>query len=151
VLNAGRAPAIDMRSMTVREVTAYMRSNYDVAVNYLFPVLQHMRKQGGGLVAQTNSLAGFLGVSATRLLFRCERRPCDCPSMHAGWNSAPSASDSSPFIPVSSRPRRRRTMVCRRLWISLKRRPSITSCIRCCANPGPTSSHSRCGGSFDWL
>jgi len=62
VLNAGGAPAIDMRSMQAQEVTAYMRSNYDVAVNYLFPVLHQMRRQGGGLVAQTNSLAGFLGV-----------------------------------------------------------------------------------------
>jgi NAD(P)-dependent dehydrogenase (short-subunit alcohol dehydrogenase family) len=62
VLNAGGAPAIDMRKMQAREVLACMRSNYDVAVNYLFPVLHQMRRQGHGLVAQTNSLAGFLGV-----------------------------------------------------------------------------------------
>ncbi|WP_426400837.1 SDR family NAD(P)-dependent oxidoreductase (plasmid) [Ralstonia sp. R-29] len=62
VLNAGGAPALDMRTMHAQEVTAYMRSNYDVAVNYLFPVLHQMRRQGGGLVAQTNSLAGLLGV-----------------------------------------------------------------------------------------
>jgi NAD(P)-dependent dehydrogenase (short-subunit alcohol dehydrogenase family) len=40
-----------------------MRSNYEVAVNYLFPVLHQMVRQGSGVVAQTNSLAGFLGVS----------------------------------------------------------------------------------------
>ncbi|MDG5975555.1 short-chain dehydrogenase/reductase SDR [Hydrogenophaga taeniospiralis CCUG 15921] len=62
VLNAGGAPALDMRAMNAREVTAYMRSNYDVAVNVLFPVLHQMVRQGGGLVAQTNSLAGWLGV-----------------------------------------------------------------------------------------
>lgn len=62
VLNAGGAPALDMRTMGAREVTACMRSNYDVAVNYLFPVLHQMVRQGGGLVAQTNSLAGWLGV-----------------------------------------------------------------------------------------
>jgi len=62
VLNAGGAPALDMRTMGACDVTAYMRSNYDVAVNYLFPVLQQMVRQGGGLVAQTNSLAGFIGV-----------------------------------------------------------------------------------------
>jgi NADP-dependent 3-hydroxy acid dehydrogenase YdfG len=62
MLNAGGAPAIDMRMMQAADVTRYMRSNYDVAVNYLFPVLQQMRRQGSGLVAQTNSLAGFLGV-----------------------------------------------------------------------------------------
>lgn len=62
VLNAGGAPALDMRAMNAREVTAYMRSNYDVAVNVLFPVLHQMVRQGSGLVAQTNSLAGWLGV-----------------------------------------------------------------------------------------
>lgn len=62
VLNAGGAPAIDMRRMQASEVTAYMRSNYDVAVNFLFPVLQQMVRQGSGVVAHTNSLAGFLGI-----------------------------------------------------------------------------------------
>jgi NAD(P)-dependent dehydrogenase (short-subunit alcohol dehydrogenase family) len=62
MLNAGGAPALDMRTMGAGQITAYMRSNYDVAVNYLFPVLHQMVRQGGGVVAQTNSLAGFLGV-----------------------------------------------------------------------------------------
>ena len=62
VLNAGGAPALDMRTLGAREVAACMRGNYDVAVNYLFPVLRQMVRQGSGLVAQTNSLAGFLGV-----------------------------------------------------------------------------------------
>ncbi|MCB4362117.1 SDR family NAD(P)-dependent oxidoreductase [Hydrogenophaga taeniospiralis] len=62
VLNAGGAPALDMRTMGAREVTACMRSNYDVAVNVLFPVLHQMVRQGHGLVAVTNSLAGWLGV-----------------------------------------------------------------------------------------
>ncbi|MCP1118257.1 SDR family NAD(P)-dependent oxidoreductase [Robbsia andropogonis] len=62
ILNAGGAPAIDMRAMRAHQVNAYMRSNYDVAVNYLFPVLQQMRHQTKGMVVQTNSLAGFLGV-----------------------------------------------------------------------------------------
>jgi len=78
LLNAGGAPALDMRTMDAGQVNAYMRSNYDVTVNYLFPVLGQMRKQASGLVAHTNSLAGFLGVplqgpysaakGATRLL-----------------------------------------------------------------------------------
>ena len=78
VLNAGGAPALDMRIMSVREVNAYMRSNYDVTVNYLFPVLHHMRQNRAGVIAHTNSLAGFLGLplqgpysaakGATRLL-----------------------------------------------------------------------------------
>ncbi len=62
VLNAGGAPAIDMRRMHAGEVLGYMRSNYDVAVNVLFPVLDAMRRQRGGVVVATNSLAGLLGV-----------------------------------------------------------------------------------------
>ncbi|MHA6788230.1 SDR family NAD(P)-dependent oxidoreductase [Pseudomonas bijieensis] len=62
VLNAGGAPALDMRKMNAGQVTAYMRSNYDVVVNYLFPALEQMSAQRSGLVVQTNSLAGFLGV-----------------------------------------------------------------------------------------
>lgn len=62
VLNAGGAPAIDMRAMNAAQVLAYMRSNYDVAVNVLFPVLRAMREQKSGVVAVTNSLAGLLGV-----------------------------------------------------------------------------------------
>ena len=62
LLNAGGAPAIDMRKMSAAEVKSYMRTNYDVTVNYLFPVLEQMKKQGRGFVAHTNSLAGFLGV-----------------------------------------------------------------------------------------
>lgn len=79
LLNVGGAPALDMRKMNAREVTAYMRSNYDTVVNYLFPMLEQMKKQRGGVVAHTNSLAGFLGVplqgpysaakGALRLLF----------------------------------------------------------------------------------
>ncbi|WP_223508329.1 MULTISPECIES: SDR family NAD(P)-dependent oxidoreductase [unclassified Pseudomonas] len=63
VLNAGGAPALDMREMKAADVTAYMRSNYDVVVNYLFPALEQMNRQGHGLVVHTNSLAGFLGVT----------------------------------------------------------------------------------------
>jgi NADP-dependent 3-hydroxy acid dehydrogenase YdfG len=62
LLNAGGAPAIDMRAMSAADVKRYMRSNYDVVVNYLFPVLAQMRRQGHGLVAQTNSLASFIAT-----------------------------------------------------------------------------------------
>jgi NAD(P)-dependent dehydrogenase (short-subunit alcohol dehydrogenase family) len=61
-LNAGGAPALDMTRMSASEVNACMRLNYDVVVNYLFPALAQMRRQKSGLVAHTNSLAGFLGV-----------------------------------------------------------------------------------------
>lgn len=49
MLNVGGAPALVMRTMGAREVTAHMRSNDDDAVNYLFPVLHQMVGQGGGV------------------------------------------------------------------------------------------------------
>lgn len=61
-LNAGGAPALDMRTVNAAQVTHYMRTNYDGVVNCLFPILDHMRNHGGGLVAHTNSLAGLLPV-----------------------------------------------------------------------------------------
>lgn len=62
LLNAGGAPDIDLRHSDAAEVKHYMRTNYDVVVNVLFPVLDQMRRQGHGLVAHTNSLAGFAGI-----------------------------------------------------------------------------------------
>jgi NADP-dependent 3-hydroxy acid dehydrogenase YdfG len=61
MLNAGGAPAIDMRTMNASQVKYYMQTNYDTMVNYLFPVLEQMKKQKSGLVAHTNSLASFIG------------------------------------------------------------------------------------------
>lgn len=78
VLNAGGAPALDMRTMDAESVLQCMRLNYDVTVNYLFPALEQMKTQRSGFVVHTNSLAGFLGIplqgpysaakGATRLL-----------------------------------------------------------------------------------
>lgn len=62
LLNAGGAPAIYMPKMSAGEVKHYMKSNYDSVVNYLFPVLEHMKQRQGGLVVHTNSLGGFYGV-----------------------------------------------------------------------------------------
>lgn len=62
VLNAGGAPALDMRAMQAEEVLSYMRTNYDVIVNVLFPALHQMRRQRSGQVVVTNSLAGLIGV-----------------------------------------------------------------------------------------
>lgn len=62
LLNAGGAPALHLVNMTAAEVKYYMRSNYDTVVNYLFPVLKHMKQRKSGMVAHTNSLASFFGV-----------------------------------------------------------------------------------------
>ena len=62
LLNAGGAPAIHLPKMNATEVKFYMKSNYDTVVNFLFPVLEHMKQRQGGLVVHTNSLGGFYGV-----------------------------------------------------------------------------------------
>lgn len=62
LMNVGGAPDLDLRTIGARAVKDYMRSNYDVCVNYLFPVLDQMMRQHSGMVAHTNSLAGLMGV-----------------------------------------------------------------------------------------
>ncbi|MBE5460711.1 SDR family NAD(P)-dependent oxidoreductase [Mycobacteroides abscessus] len=62
LLNVGGAPALDLKRLNADDITAYMRSNYDVAVNYLVPVLRQMCRQGSGTVIHTNSLAGWYGI-----------------------------------------------------------------------------------------
>lgn len=62
LLNAGGAPALDLHALDAEEITAYMRTNYDVAVNYLVPVLRYMSDRGQGVIAHTNSLAGWYGI-----------------------------------------------------------------------------------------
>ncbi|MEA1085022.1 SDR family NAD(P)-dependent oxidoreductase [Sphingomonas sp. M6A6_1c] len=62
LMNVGGAPDLDLRTIGAGEVIDYMRSNYDVCVHYLFPVLRQMMRQRDGLIAHTNSLAGLMGV-----------------------------------------------------------------------------------------
>ena len=62
LLNIGAGPAYNMASASAAAVNDCMRLNYDVTVNYLMPLIAHMKDNGGGLIAHTNSLAGFLGV-----------------------------------------------------------------------------------------
>jgi NAD(P)-dependent dehydrogenase (short-subunit alcohol dehydrogenase family) len=46
----------------VDDIARVMALNYDVTVNYLVPLVAQMRRQRDGLIAQTNSLAGLMGV-----------------------------------------------------------------------------------------
>lgn len=79
LLNIGQGPAQHLGKASAAEIKHSMRVNYDVTVNYLVPLIAHMKEAGGGLIAHTNSLAGFLGVpmqgpysaakAATRILF----------------------------------------------------------------------------------
>ncbi|GJO49952.1 short-chain dehydrogenase [Mycobacterium marinum] len=62
LLNAGGAPALDLTRLDAADITSVMDANYDVAVNYLVPVLRHMAERGTGVIAHTNSLAGWYAV-----------------------------------------------------------------------------------------
>lgn len=62
LLNAGGAPALDLTRLDAADITSVMDANYDVAVNYLVPVLRHMTERGTGVIAHTNSLAGWYAV-----------------------------------------------------------------------------------------
>lgn len=61
-VNAGQGPDLSMRTVSVAEVAAMTRLNYDVLVNTLVPAIARLRATGGGQVVHTNSLAGLLGV-----------------------------------------------------------------------------------------
>lgn len=62
VLNGGDGPVFNMAHITARQVLDNMRLNYDTFVNFLIPVMQHMKPRREGMIVHTNSLAGFLGL-----------------------------------------------------------------------------------------
>jgi NAD(P)-dependent dehydrogenase (short-subunit alcohol dehydrogenase family) len=62
LLNIGHGPPMNMAKVSVSDVRDNMRLNYDTMVNYLVPLVEVMKRQGGGVIAHTNSLAGFLGL-----------------------------------------------------------------------------------------
>lgn len=61
VLNAGGGRATSMAETSADEVLASMRMNYDTLVNFLCPLIQHMKTEGGTL-AYTSSPAGVFGL-----------------------------------------------------------------------------------------
>ncbi|WP_299732538.1 SDR family NAD(P)-dependent oxidoreductase [uncultured Endozoicomonas sp.] len=62
LLNVGDGPAFNMSKTGVDDVLGNMDLNYATMVNFLMPLIAQMKSQGGGLIAHTNSLAGFLGL-----------------------------------------------------------------------------------------
>jgi short-subunit dehydrogenase len=62
LLNAGQGPDMSMAEVSVDDVARVMALNYNVSVNYLVPLIAQMRRQRDGLIAQTNSLAGLMGI-----------------------------------------------------------------------------------------
>ena len=62
LLNVGDGPSFNMSKSTVKEITQNMNLNYTTMVNFLVPLIAHMKEHKSGLIAHTNSLAGFLGL-----------------------------------------------------------------------------------------
>ncbi len=62
LINVGDGPSFDMASTTADEVLHNMAINYNTLVYSLLPLIAVMKKQNHGLIAHTNSLAGFLGL-----------------------------------------------------------------------------------------
>lgn len=61
VLNAGGGEAMTMADAPAEDVLRLMRMNYDTLVNFLCPLIAHM-KERGGTIAYTSSPAGVFGL-----------------------------------------------------------------------------------------
>ena len=62
LLNIGDGPAFNMSKASVDEINHNTQLNYGTQVNFLVPLIAQMKQQGHGLIAHTNSLAGFIGL-----------------------------------------------------------------------------------------
>lgn len=62
LFNIGDGPSFNMATTSAADIKSNMQINYDSMVNYLVPVIQQMKMQQVGIIAHTNSLAGFLGL-----------------------------------------------------------------------------------------
>ncbi len=63
LLNIGMGPSLSIATATPAAITQNMRINYDTMINFFCPLVQQMKAQpGGGVIANTNSLAGFIGL-----------------------------------------------------------------------------------------
>ena len=63
LLNVGAGPPLNTAKAYPGEIKQNMRVNYDSMINFFSPVVRQMKKPDmGGIIANTNSLAGFLGL-----------------------------------------------------------------------------------------
>jgi len=63
LLNIGMGPSLDISMAAPEDIKQNMRINYDTMINFFCPLVQQMKTQeSGGVIANTNSLAGFLGL-----------------------------------------------------------------------------------------
>ncbi len=61
LLNAGGGKAMSMASASAQDVLHIARTNYDTLVNFLCPMIEHMKPRGG-IIAYTGSPAGYFGL-----------------------------------------------------------------------------------------
>jgi NADP-dependent 3-hydroxy acid dehydrogenase YdfG len=63
LLNIGIGPSLDIATAAPDDIKQNMRMNYDTMINFFCPLVQQMKTQDmGGIIANTNSLAGFVGL-----------------------------------------------------------------------------------------
>jgi short-subunit dehydrogenase len=63
LLNIGAGPSLSIADASPNEIKQNMRVNYDTMISFFCPLVQQMKTQDrGGIIANTNSLAGFLGL-----------------------------------------------------------------------------------------
>jgi NADP-dependent 3-hydroxy acid dehydrogenase YdfG len=63
LLNIGMGPSLAIAEASPEDIKQNMRINYDSMINFFCPLVQQMKTQkSGGVIANTNSLAGFLGL-----------------------------------------------------------------------------------------
>ncbi len=63
LLNIGAGPSLSIATASPGDIKQNMRVNYDTMINFFCPLVQQMKAQdSGGIIANTNSLAGFLGL-----------------------------------------------------------------------------------------
>jgi len=63
LLNIGAGPSLNIATASPDDIRQNMRVNYDTMINFFCPLVQQMKTQdSGGIIANTNSLAGFLGL-----------------------------------------------------------------------------------------
>ncbi len=61
ILNAGGGRALSMEDATIDDVLTMMRTNYDTFVNFLVPMIAHMKGRSAA-IAYTGSPAGYFGL-----------------------------------------------------------------------------------------
>ncbi len=63
LLNIGAGPSLSIAQACPDDIKQNMRVNYDTMINFFCPLVRQMKVQdSGGIIANTNSLAGFLGL-----------------------------------------------------------------------------------------